>query len=146
MDRPRVLLAEDHPGIAEQLRKLLEVEFEVVATVADGRALRRAADESHPDVIVTDIMMPGFEGIAATAAPLARRLGTRVVLVTVRDDPELAERGYAAGALAYVLKHSASHKLVPAVRAAMPRAPALPFHAGLAAETFYVRHIGAEKP
>ena len=119
MDRPRVLLAEDHPGIAEQLRKLLEVEFDVVATVADGRALLRAADESHPDVIVTDIMMPGLDGIAVTAALIARRLCTRVVLVTVHDDPGLAERGYAAGALAYVLKHSAGHELVPAVRAAM---------------------------
>ena len=119
MDRPRVLLAEDHPGMAEQLRKLLEVEFEVVATVADGCALLQAADESHPDVIVTDIMMPGLDGIAATVALLARRLCTRVVLVTVHDDPELAERGYAAGALAYVLKHSAGHELVPAVRAAI---------------------------
>ena len=119
MDRPRVLLAEDHPGVAEQLRKLLDVEFEVVATVADGRALLQAADEFHPDVIVTDIIMPGLDGIAATAALLARRLGTRVVLVTVHDDPGLAERGYAAGALAYVLKHSAGHELVPAVRAAM---------------------------
>jgi two-component system NarL family response regulator len=52
-------------------------------------------------------------------ALLARRPDTRVVLVTVHDDPELAERGYAAGALAYVSKHSAGHELVPAVRAAM---------------------------
>ena len=119
MDRPRVVLAEDHARIAEQLRKLLEPEFEVVATVADGDTLLRAADEFHPDVIVTDIVMPGLDGIAATAALLARRPGTRVVLVTVQDDPELAERGYAAGALAYVSKHSAGHELVPAVRAAM---------------------------
>ena len=119
MDRSRVLLAEDHPGVAEQLRKLLEVEFDVVGTVADGHALLRAADECHPDVIVTDIMMPGLDGIAVTAALIARRLCTRVVLVTVHDDPGLAERGYAAGALAYVLKHTAGHELVPAVRAAM---------------------------
>ena len=119
MDRPRVVLAEDHARIAEQLRKLLEPEFEVVATVADGDALLRAADEFHPDVVVTDIVMPGLDGIAATAALLARRPGTRVVLVTVQDDPELAERGYAAGALAYVSKHSAGHELVPAVHAAM---------------------------
>jgi DNA-binding NarL/FixJ family response regulator len=119
MGRPRVLLAEDHEGMAEQLRKVLEVEFEVVATVADGHALLRAEEEFSPDVNVTDIMMPGLDGIAATAALIARRPGTRIVLVTVHDDPELAERGYAAGALAYVLKHSAGHDLVPAVRAAM---------------------------
>jgi hypothetical protein len=44
MDRPRVLLVEDHPGVAEQLRRVLEPEFEVVATVGDGRALLTAAD------------------------------------------------------------------------------------------------------
>src|SRR5258705_4163128 len=130
MDRPRVVLAEDHARIAEQLRELLEPEFDVVATVADGLALLRAVDDVHPDVVVADIVMPGLDGIAATAALLARRPDTRVVLVTVHDDPELAERGYAAGALAYVSKHSAGHELVPAGRApirgergASPRAP-----------------------
>jgi DNA-binding NarL/FixJ family response regulator len=119
MNRPRVVLADDHARIAEQLRALLEPEFDVVATAADGYALLRAVDDAGPDVVVTDIVMPGLDGIAATAALLARHPNTRVVLVTVHDDAELAERGYAAGALAYVSKHSAGHELVPAVRAAM---------------------------
>ena len=119
MDRPRVLLAEDHTGIAEELRKLLETEFDVVATVADGHTLLRAADDAKADVIVTDIVMPGLDGIAATVTLCARRPGTRVVLVTVHDDLELAERGYAAGALAFVSKHRAGDELVPAVRAAL---------------------------
>ena len=119
MDRPRVVLAEDHARITEQLRELLEPEFDVVATVADGLALLRVVDHVHPDVVVTDIVMPGLDGIAATAALLARRPDTRVVLVTVHDDPELAERGYAAGALAFVSKNRAGDDLVPAVRAAM---------------------------
>ena len=119
MDRLRVVLAEDHARMAEQLRKLLEPEFNVVALVADGPSLLQAAEEFRPDVIVTDIMMPGLDGIAATAALLAKHPATRVVLVTVHDDPDLAERGYAAGALAHVSKHSAGHELAPAVRAAM---------------------------
>ena len=65
------------------------------------------------DVIVTDIAMPGLEGTAATRALLARRPGSRVVLITVHNDPELVERGYAARALAYVTKLSASRDLVP---------------------------------
>jgi DNA-binding NarL/FixJ family response regulator len=119
MNRPRVLLAEDHPGVAEQLRRLLEPEFEVVATVCDGAALLAAEDQVRPDVVVTDIMMPVLDGITATVALLARRPGTRVVLVTVHDDSELAERGYAAGALACVLKLTAADELVPAVRTAI---------------------------
>jgi DNA-binding NarL/FixJ family response regulator len=119
MGRPRVLLADDHPAVADELRKLLEAEFDVVAVVTDGNALLREAEVTHPEVVVTDIAMPGRDGISATRALLARHPGTRVVLVTVHDDPELAERGYAAGALAYVLKITAPHDLVPAVHAAM---------------------------
>ena len=113
------MLADDHAGVAEELQRLLDPEFDVVAIVADGDALLRAADDFRPDLIVTDIVMPGLDGIAATAALLARRSGTRVVLITVHDDPDLAERGYAAGALAYVLKHTAGRELGPALRAAM---------------------------
>ena len=120
MDRPRVLLAEDHAPIAEQMRRLLEPEFDVIGVVADGTALLRAAEELLPDVIVTDIVMHGLDGIAATVALLADRPATRVVLVTAAfNGPEMAERGYAAGALAHVSKHRAGHELVPAVRAAM---------------------------
>jgi DNA-binding NarL/FixJ family response regulator len=64
-------------------------------------------------------VMPGLDGIAATVALRARHPAARVVLVTVHDDPDLAERGYAAGALAYVLKHTAARELVPALRAAL---------------------------
>ena len=119
MDRPRVVLAEDHAPVAEQLRKLLEPEFDVVATVVDGDALIRAADELRPDVIVTDIVMPGLDGIAATATLLAKNPDTRIVLVTAHEDSELTERGYAAGALANISKHDAGRELVPAVRAAV---------------------------
>jgi len=89
--------------VAEQLRKLLTPEFDIVATVADGRALVQAVEAARPDVVVTDIMMPGLESMAATAALRARRPDARVALVTVHDDRELAERGYAAGALGYVV-------------------------------------------
>src|SRR5262245_20680871 len=119
MGRPRVLLAEDHPRVAEELRRLLEREFDVVAVVADGDALLREADIVQHDAVVTDIAMPGRDGIAAAGALLTRHPRTPVVLVTAHDDPELAEGGYAAGALACVLKVAAAHDLVPAVRAAL---------------------------
>ena len=78
MSRPRVLLAEDNPVMAAELRALLEPELEVVATVADGAALVTAADMARPDVIVTDIVMPHRSGIDATVEVLRRhpRLGS----------------------------------------------------------------------
>jgi DNA-binding NarL/FixJ family response regulator len=114
-----VLLAEDHPRVAEELCRLLEGQFDVVAVVGDGHALLRDAEAMRPDVIVTDIVMPELDGIAATSALLARRPDARVVLVTVHDDAELVARAYAAGALAYVVKLDVSCDLVPAVRAAL---------------------------
>ena len=119
MSRPRVLLAEDNPVMAAELRALLEPELEVVATVADGAALVTAAEAARPDVIVTDIVMPHQSGIDATVELLRRHPETRVVLVTVHDDPGLVERGRAAGALGHVLKLAAATDLMPAVHAAL---------------------------
>jgi len=119
MGRPRVLLAEDHPRVATELRRLLEPEFDVVGVVGDGHALLREAEAIHPDVIVSDVMMPGLDGIAATAALVKRHPESRVVLVTVHEDLEMVEQGYAAGALGYVLKLDAARDLVPAVHAVL---------------------------
>jgi DNA-binding NarL/FixJ family response regulator len=119
MGRPQVLLAEDNPAMAAELRTLLEVEFDVAATVEDGAALLARADAMPPDVVVTDIVMPGRSGIDATRELLRRHPGIPVVLVTIHDDAQLVERGRAAGALGHVLKAAAVDDLVPAVHAAL---------------------------
>jgi DNA-binding NarL/FixJ family response regulator len=119
MQRPRIVLAEDHAEMAEQLRSLLAAEFDVVAVVGDGQALLRAVEAAQPDVVVSDSVMPEMDGIAATAALLAKQPSVRVVVVTVHDEPELVERGQAAGALGFVSKHRAGYDLIPAVKAAL---------------------------
>ena len=63
--RARVLVAEDSPAVARQLRRLLSDAFDVVAVVADGLSLLRVAREATPDVLVTDIGMPGMDGLQA---------------------------------------------------------------------------------
>ena len=117
--RMRVLLADDHPEILDYLRALLEPEFEVVATVGDGNALIAAAETLAPDVIVTDIAMPGLNGIAAAAQIIGTNPAARIVFVTVYNDPELVQRGLATGALGYVLKLRAGDDLVPAIHAVL---------------------------
>jgi DNA-binding NarL/FixJ family response regulator len=119
MYRPRVLLAEDHAETAARLRKLLGVDFEVVASVEDGRALVDATERLSPDVVVADIDMPGVDGIAATALIRRHDPDARIVLVTVHSEAMLVEAGLAAGALGYVLKDTAGDELVPAVYAAL---------------------------
>jgi CheY-like chemotaxis protein len=63
--RPRVLIADDHTFVAEACVKLLEPEFDVVGTVADGQALLTAVPELRPDVIVLDVGMPLMNGLEA---------------------------------------------------------------------------------
>lgn len=118
MGRLRVLLAEDHRTVAELLRRLLEVECDVVGVVPDGHSLIAAVDTLRPDVIVSDITMPGCDGLAATVAILSRWTGARIVLVTVRDEPPIIRKAIALGALGFVLKDDASEDLLTAVRAA----------------------------
>jgi DNA-binding NarL/FixJ family response regulator len=114
-----VLLAEDHPETAERLRKLLRADFDVIASVEDGDALVDAAERLSPDVIVTDIAMPGVDGIEAVTLIRRHNPNARIVLVTVHSELMLVEAGLAAGALGYILKDAAGDELIPAVRAAL---------------------------
>ena len=119
MNHPRVLLAEDNLQTAERLRKLLSVEFDVISSVEDGRAMVDAAARLSPDVIVADIAMPRLDGIAAATIIRRNNANARIVLVTVHSEPMLVEAGLAAGALGYVLKDTAGDDLVAAVHAAL---------------------------
>jgi DNA-binding NarL/FixJ family response regulator len=114
-----VVLADDHPAIRALLHHLLETEFEVVADVADGADLVTAVSLLKPDVIVTDIGMPGCDGLSATRAVMCEDPHARVVITTVDGDPDSVDRGLAAGALGYVLKHVAGDELIPAIHAAL---------------------------
>ena len=119
MHRPTVLLAEDHAETAELLRRLLGREFDVVGSVEDGGALVEAAARLCPDAIVTDLAMPGIDGIAATTVICRNDPDARIVLVTVHAEAMLVQSGLAAGALGYLLKDSAGDELVAAVHAAL---------------------------
>jgi DNA-binding NarL/FixJ family response regulator len=117
--RARVILADDHPEVVEDLRALVESEFEVVATVGNGNALVAAVERLAPDVIVTDIAMPGLDGIAAAGEILRSNPAARIIFVTVYNHPVLVRTGLATGALGYVLKLRAGDDLIPAIHAAL---------------------------
>jgi len=119
MSHPRLLLADDHKETAELLCGLLEDDFDVVGQVRDGYALVSAVERLSPDVIVSDISMPGLDGITAAKAILHKHPSARIVFVSVHCEPSIVERGLAAGALGYVLKRVAGDELVVAVHSAM---------------------------
>ena len=119
MRRPRVLLADDHRIVAQGLRSLIEPEFELVGVVEDGRALLDAAEQLQPDVIVTDISMPLLNGIEATRQLKKNNEDIKVVILTMHSDVSYAVGAFEAGALGYVLKHSAPSELNLAIKSAL---------------------------
>jgi DNA-binding NarL/FixJ family response regulator len=119
MKRPRLILADDHSILVEAFCALLEPHCEIVATVADGRALMEVAPNLKPDVIVVDIAMPLLNGLEA-----GRRLReiiprTKLVFLTMNEDPELATEAMRSGASAYLLKNSAASELIRAIQLAL---------------------------
>jgi DNA-binding NarL/FixJ family response regulator len=116
MGQPRVLLADDHTMVVEAFRKLLELEFEIVGTVGDGRALVATAPGLKPDVIVIDISMPLLNGMDA-GRELKRLLPrTKLIALTMNEDCEVASEALRSWASGYLLKKSAGSELVKAIR------------------------------
>jgi DNA-binding NarL/FixJ family response regulator len=115
----RLLIADDHLLVLEGLSRLLSHEFEIVGTVQDGRKLLAEAERLSPDVVVVDIAMPEMNGIEA-----ARRLSklmpaTKVVFITQSIEPAYMRAAFAAGAMGYVAKQSASAELITAIHKAL---------------------------
>jgi len=118
MERAALILAEDHPGVAETLCALLRPVFDVVAVVGHGEALVKTALRLKPDVVVTDIVMPGMDGIRAAEELHRHQPSLGIVFITVHDDKPLAVKALKVG-LGYVLKSTAGEDLIPAVNAAL---------------------------
>lgn len=120
MRRYSVLVADDHAIVKEGLVSLLkEHDFNVVAAVEDGHALMEAARRLRPDLIVTDLSMPGLSGIEVLTRLQSEHIESKVIVLTMHHDSELATRALRAGASGFLLKHSAGEELLNAIRQAL---------------------------
>jgi DNA-binding NarL/FixJ family response regulator len=113
--RPRVVLADDHPGMLEEIRLLLADEFELVGSASEGQALLSLVDQLRPDAVVLDIHMPLVDGIEAGRRMLQGGLCPAVVILTVYNEPQLVGSALACGIRGYVLKEDAGEELALAV-------------------------------
>ena len=115
-----IVLVDDHEVVRSGLRMVLEAEdgLEVIAEAGDLETARRYVRAHRPRVLVLDLNLP--EGSTLPAIPELREQSpeTAVVVLTMQQDPAFAREAMRAGALGYVLKHSAGSELVDAVRAA----------------------------
>src|SRR3954468_1948393 len=118
MEPVRVVIVDDHAVVREGLRSLLEREpgIEPVDEAASADEAVYRALEHRPDVLLIDENMPGGSGIEAIPKLLQASPETRVLVLTMRDDPVYARAAFAAGAKGYVLKEAAPAELVDAIR------------------------------
>jgi len=114
--RPKVMIADDHTLVAEACKKLLEAEYEVVATVSDGRALVRIAATLKPQVIIVDVGMPLLNGLDAGKQVKQLLRSVKLVFLTMNPDADLAAEAFRRCASAYLLKTCAASELTVAVR------------------------------
>jgi len=119
MNKIKVLLADDHRIVVDGLKRLLDPEFDLVDVVDNGERLLESARRLQPDVVVSDISMPGMTGLDALARLKAGNPAVRMVFLTMHHNVAYAREALHAGALGYVLKQSAVEELIFAVRAAM---------------------------
>jgi DNA-binding NarL/FixJ family response regulator len=117
--KSRLVLADDHRDVLDAIRHLLAPEFDVLRAVAEGHALIRAVAELSPDAVVSDIQMPGLDGIEAGGRILSQGLCNAVVVLTMYNEPHLVRKALEAGIRGYVLKVDAGEELIPAVNAVL---------------------------
>jgi two-component system response regulator NreC len=120
-----IVLADDHAVVRSGLRLLLDNEdgLEVVAEAGTAHDALRMAKAHRPAVLVLDLNMPAGSGDVSSSLDILPSLAadasaTRVVILTMQEDPQFARQALAAGAAAYVLKEAADAELVEAVRRA----------------------------
>ena len=116
MPRATVLLADDHAVVVEGLASLLGRDFALVGTVTDGAQLLEAARRLRPDVIVTDVAMPGMSGLEALRRLKADAIPAKVIFLTMHADAQLAADAFRAGAAGFVVKHAAGEELIAAIQ------------------------------
>jgi DNA-binding NarL/FixJ family response regulator len=104
MARLRLIVADDSPPFLQKLVSLLAVEFEVVATAADGRTALDFIRRYEPDLVVLDLQMPGLNGIEITRELAKNPSSPPVVICSAESDPEIVEAAREAGAVEYVFK------------------------------------------
>ena len=115
MQRKRLLLADDQKEMLEEVRSLLEQEYEIVGAVDNGAKLVEAAKALKPDVIVSDISMPVMTGFEAAARIREAGISSKIIFLTVQSSPAYLKKARALGADGYVLKVYTSEELPTAI-------------------------------
>lgn len=128
MKAPRLLIVDDHPLAREGLRAVLAgAGYDVVGDAPDGADAVERAAELCPDLILMDVRLgPGIDGLEATRQIVALGLPTRILMLTLHDDPAYVREALLAGASGYVLKDTGINELKEAIDQVLDNRTAIP--------------------
>lgn len=116
MKRARIVLADDHELLTDAIKNMLEPDYNVVGTFANGDSLVKSAPELDPDVIILDVSMPMMNGITACSQLKKLMPKVKVIFLTMNQDIDTAAEAFKSGASGVVLKTSAAAELMTAIR------------------------------
>jgi two-component system, NarL family, response regulator NreC len=114
----RVLIVDDHAVLRTGIRLMLarEPDLEPVGEAGSGREAIFESRSLKPDVILIDVVMPDGNGLEVIPTLLKERPDTKILVLSMQDDPRYVREAFAAGASGYVLKEAADVEVVAAVR------------------------------
>jgi DNA-binding NarL/FixJ family response regulator len=115
MRKPTIFLADDHAMLVDAFRRLLEHEFNVVGTASDGLELLHAAPKLRPDLVIVDLGLPLLSGVHAGRELKKLLPQTKILVVTVNEDPAVADSVLSEWASGYLVKKCSGSELVKAL-------------------------------
>ena len=116
MKLPTVIIVDDHQVVAEGLVHLLSGRYEIVDRITDGSEVLAAATRLLPNVIIVDISMPHVSGLEAIRQLRKGGIPSKVIVLTMHADANLAVEALSCGASGFVLKESSGNELLMAMQ------------------------------
>jgi len=117
--KPQVIVADDHRLVAEGVVKILEQDFTVAATPADGRSFIEAVERIRPDLALVDISLPLLNGLDACRHLKKSCPEVKIVILTMHAEPHFVNEAFRIGVGGYVLKTSVAEELLFAAKEVM---------------------------
>ena len=112
----RVLLVDDNGEMLTDLRDELSAEFEIAGTAENGEQAVREVFRLDPDIVVLDVTMPVMNGLQVASLLREKRPGTRILFLTIHEEPEYVSAAFSLGACGYVTKRRLASDLRVAIR------------------------------
>ena len=103
--RPRVVFADDNAQFLDHTLQVMAGECDILGTASDGVSAVEFVERLNPDIVVLDITMPQLDGLDVARRLLTDGIQTKVIFLTVHDDPDYLREALEVGAMGYVVKH-----------------------------------------